>query len=53
MSPSRKICQDYKPDDMFIAGFVCKLFSQERHGGVDAMSSDIELMFSSAERIVF
>ena len=44
-----RICQDYKPDDIFIAGFVCKLFSQERHGRFDAISSDIELMFSSAE----
>ena len=47
-----RICQDYKPDDIFIAGFVCKLFSQERHGRFDAISSDIALMFSSAERVM-
>ena len=43
-----RICQDYMPDDIFIAGFVCKLFSQERHGRFDAISSTSETRDSGA-----
>ena len=39
--------QDHRRDDLFIAGFVCKQFSQERHGRFSPEDADIQRMFAA------